>query len=374
MTKKGLMVILFLTVSSIFASVEAKNFNLRSNNASTHLSVSGGFNVGFKSETTVGYTVAVSATRYHDWFHYGTEFGGDIANKTFYGRLFVGPKFGDKFYFAPSATFGLGQVRTRNVYQNLNNEDKLIYQFPQPKFLVGGQFRLGYNFGSVGIYLQAGYERSFSDAHNSVLEQPWIELERSSAKDHLNIGLGFSYIIDDDVMFSGDNCIISSLGGGYSSMGHFASIDVKGCNRLGPFIKHSYGAIFSFYTENGNAEIGGGYDLLIYPGGSDGRYNASIGITAVMGQYSRVWEGVANDDPERLFVKNSRWSLGGGADLEVTPVALQFGQVKLALFGSVGFRALNKVKGSGDLNYGASSISSAIIPHWKGGLKIEIAL
>jgi hypothetical protein len=371
MAKKILAVILFLATTSFFASAEGKNFNLRSNNTSTHLSVSGGFNTSF--DNNWGYQASISATRYHQWFHYGIKAGADIANQTFKGSLYFGPKFGNRFYFAPAVTAGLGQVRTKLVYQNPNNEDLWIYNLPQPNFLVGGQVVLGYNFKHFGLFLQAGYERALSYSRNVAMENPWVEVERTTAQNFLTAEIGFSYIIDGETMLSGDNCMITSIGGGYSSMGHFASVDVKGFNRLGYRLGHSYGAIFSFYTENGNAEIGGRYDLNWYPGGSNSRYNASIGVVAVMGQYFRDWSGLANDDPERLSVGGSKWSLGGGADLEITPVALQLGRVNLALFGGAGFRALTKVKGSGDLNYGANSISKNLFFCWKGGLKLEFA-
>ena len=374
MAKKFLMVMMFLTMSISIASA-SNNYNLRSNSTQTHIGVSGGFNLGFGSGLNQGYSFYINATRYHKWCHYGMKAGGDIANSTLKANVYGGPKFGigDNFYIAPGVTFGVGQSRTKLVYQNSHNGDQWTYKLPNPNLLIGGQLLLGYNFGSVGIFLQTGYERALSYSQNKILENPWVELERSSAKDYLTIELGFSYIIDGDTMLSGDNCMIASIGGGYSSMGHFASVDLKGFSRLGYNLGHSYGAIFSFYTENGAAEIGGRYDLNWHPSGSNGRYNAAIGVSAVVGQYPRSWNGSANDDPERLSVGGFKWSLGGGADLEVTPVAVQLGRVNLALFGSAGVRSLTKVKGGGDLNYGANSISKNLFFCWKGGLKVEVA-
>jgi hypothetical protein len=376
MAKNLWMVIVCLTISmsSVFANEKGdKNFNLRGNSTSTHVGISGGFNTGFGSGSGSGCLFNLNATRYHKWYHYGMKAGGDMINKTLKANVYAGPKFGNNFYVAPAITFGLGQVRTELTYQNLNNEDKWMYKLPQPNFFVGGQVVFGYNFGTIGIFLQTGYERAFSFSQTQVLEKPWVEVERKSAKDFLNVEVGFSYIIDGKTMMSGDNCLIASIGGGYSSMGHFMSVDLKGFARLGYSFGHSYGGVFSFYTGNGNAEIGAKYDLNWHPGGSNGRYNASIGISAVVGQYSRTWTGSANDDPERLSVGGSKWSLGGGVDLEITPVAVQLGRVNLALFGSYGFRALTKVKGSGDLNYNANTTSNNLFGCWKGGLKVEFA-
>ena len=168
--------------------------------------------------------------------------------------------------------------------------------------------------------------------------------------------------------------LTAAVGGGYSSFGYFTSLDVQWARYPGYHVGHLYGGVYNYYVETGDAEIGARYmlDLIPGPNGWKEVYHFGIGVKAVMGQYSREWEGVLNDDPERLQVGGKRFSFGGGADIEVIPAALQLGVVNISLFGSYGFRAITAVKGAGDLNYNANS-SATLLSHWTAGARIEFA-
>ena len=350
----------------------AGNRNLRTNNSQTMVSVSGAYNFG-PEQTHQGASTYVGVTRHRKWIAYGFTAGGDFTNKTMSMKGFFGPKFGNNFYFTPAVSFGLGQSRTEVLYTNPNNDDLWKQNLPQPRFLLGAQARVGYNWKHFGVFAGVSYDRLLGYTQNQTFEEPWVEVSRSSQEERLTFELGIAYVINGDTMLSGDNCLTAAVGGGYSSMGGFTSVDVMGYRRFAYALGHSYGGTYSFYIQNGNAEIGCKYMLNWTPGGSNGIYNAGLGIKAVMGQYSRTWEGVANDDPERLQVGGKKFSFGGGADIEVVPVALQCGVVNFSLFGSYGFRAITAVRGAGDLNYNANSTSATLLPHWTAGVRVEFA-
>lgn len=365
-----MMLMMSMTFTNAYA--QTRNRNLRENNGQTLISLSGAYNFG-SDMSHQGVSSYISVTRHRNWWHYGLEAGGDFMNKTLSAKAFIGPKIGRNFYFAPAVSFGLGQSRTESIYTNPNNEDLFKYNLPAPKFLVGAQARVGYNWEHFGIFAGVSYDYFLGYTQNQALSEPWKEVSHSSQKDRLTVELGIVCVLNGDTMVSGDNCLTGAVGGGYSSMGGFTSLDVMGYSRFGYALGHSYGGTFAFYLENGNAEIGGKYMLNWTPGGSNGIYNAGIGISAVMGQYSRTWEGVANDDPERLQVGGKKMSFGGGASIEVVPVALQLGVVNLSFFGSYGVRAITAVSGMGDLNYNADSTSAIVLSHWTAGARIEFA-
>lgn len=367
------MMVVILTLLTPISTYAQRNRNLRENNGQTLITLSGVYNFGTESMSHQGVSSYIGISRHRNWWHYGLYAGGDFMNETLSAKAFIGPKLGRNFYFAPAISFGLGQSRTESVYTNPNNDDLFKQNLPAPKFLVGAQARLGYNFKNFGIFAGVSYDYFLGYSQSQSLSEPWIEVSKNSQKDRLSVELGLAYVIGGETMISGDNCITSSVGGGYSSMGWFTSVDVMGYSRLSYALGHSYGGTFAFYTESGNAEIGGKYMLNWIPGGSNGIYNAGIGVSAVVGQYSRTWEGVANDDPERLQVGGKKMSFGGGASIDVVPVALQFGVVNISLFGSYGFRAIAAVKGEGDLNYNANSTSATVLSHWTAGARIELA-
>ena len=83
-------------------------------------------------------------------------------------------------------------------------------------------------------------------------------------------------------------------------MGAFVSVDVRSFDRIGYVLGHNYGGFTRFYLQTGNAEIGGMYNLDIYPWGSNSAYYASVGVEAAMGMYNRPWSGIATENPERF--------------------------------------------------------------------------
>jgi hypothetical protein len=161
--------------------------------------------------------------------NYGFVAGGDFDG-TFSGKGFVGPRFGkDGFYFAPALTAGMGQVREKADYLNPVNGDVLKFNTLQPKFLLGAQIQLGYNFNHFGLFTRVSYERAIGYAQSSNLGDSWVESSSSCPKNIVSIEAGVAYVMNNDVMRSGDNCLNAGVAGGYSSsMGAFASVDVKG--------------------------------------------------------------------------------------------------------------------------------------------------
>lgn len=359
---------IFIVAAMIIAAtnVFAQKQNLRANNGCTSIGVS----VGCSEE---GVASNFSVNRYHAKWHYGFEFSEDFVKNTSEVNLSIGPKFGKKFFVAPAITFGLGQRRVESVYTNPETGDLLEYTLPNPQFLLGGKLRLGYNFKNFGIFAGVNYNYALSYNMTQEMEEPWVLKEQSDYKHKLTAEIGIAYIFNNKATISGDNCLVAACGGGYSSMGSFMSLDITGYNALEYNLVHYYGATCAFYTENGNAEIGGKYMIGWYPKGIKSSYNAAVGVSAVMGQYQRTWKGEAKDDPSRVHVNGQKHSLGGGLSLEVVPVALQLGRVNLSLFGSIGCRLLTAVKGEGDLNYNAQSTSKNLSLFWRGGLAFEWA-
>lgn len=368
------------TAIMLFASLgvsaqNKKNFNLRQNDGVTVFGLSGGYKWGFGNGENSAAAINLSVTRLHKWVNYGFVAGGDFDG-TFSGKAFVGPGVWRKnFYVAPALTAGMGQVRKDADFLNPVNGDVLKFNTPQPKFLLGGQLQIGYNFNHFGLFTRASYERAIGYAQSSNLGDSWEKSSSSCPKNIVSIEAGIAYVMNNGVMRSGDNCLNAGVAGGYSSsMGAFASIEVKGYSRLGDAFGHQYGGLFSFYFENGNAEIGAEYDIVWHPCGSDGIYNASIGLAGLIGQYRRSFEGMSYDDPERAYTKGEETSFGGGFDLKVSPLYFQAGRVNIEFFASIGLRAICDVRGKGDQSYGASSISDNLFANYAGGLKVSLAL
>ena len=371
----GLLIAMTIAMSlTLTLPAFAGNRNLRNNDGQTMVFVSGAYNFG-PEQTHQGASTYVGVTRHFSWVNYGFTAGGDIVNKTMSVKAFVGPKFGSNFYFTPAVSFGLGQSRTEVLYKNPNNGDLWKQNLPQPRFLFGAQARVGYNWEHFGIFAGVSYDRLWGYTQIQNLADPWVEVSRSSQEERLTVELGVAYVFNGKTMKSGSNCPTIAVGGGFSSLGHFTSFDVQWASYPGYHFGHLYGGVCNYYVETGDAEIGARYMLDLMPGPKGWKevYHFGIGVKAVMGQYLRTWEGVAKDAPERLEVGGQKYSFGGGADLEVVPVALQCGVVNLSLFGSYGFRAITAVKGVGDLNYEANSTSATLLPHWTAGVRVELA-
>ena len=279
---------IFMVAAMIIAATNtfAQKQNLRANNGCTAIGASVGC-----SEGTVSSNFSVN--RYHDKWHYGFEFSEDFFNKTSEVNLILGPKWGNKFFVAP----------------NPETEDLLEYTLPHPHFLLGGKLRLGYNFKNFGIFAGVNYNYALSYKTTQEMEKPWVLKEQSDYKHKLTAEIGIAYIFNNKATISGDNCLVANLGGGYSSMGSFMSLDITGYNALEQNLVHYYGATCAFYTENGNAEIGGKYMIGWYPKGTNNTYNAAVGVSAVMGQYQRTWKGEAKDDPSRVHANGQKHSL-----------------------------------------------------------------
>lgn len=353
------------------ATMVYPNRNLRSDGGETHISLSGSYTHSIKAEDAHAFGGNITVAQMYDWFHFGAQFGVS-SNGCFNGNVFVGPKFGRNFYVAPSAVVGIRQVRELNLYQNTLNEDVFTYWRPAPRFTVGANLRIGYNFGVVAVFGGVGYERAFSYTRGEMLQYPWVCVEKTSPKDIITAELGIACVFSDDNFYSGDNCLEIGVGGGYSSMGAYASIDLRSFDRIGYVVGHNYGGFANFYLETGNAEIGGMYNLDFYPWGSNSAYYASIGVEAAMGMYQRKWSGTATEKPERFETSWGVYSFGGRGALVVTPVGFQFGMVNISAFGSVGVAGQLPVKGLGNFGYETTTGEAQL--YWACGARVAVAL
>jgi hypothetical protein len=363
--KKILFFVLGVLIPTIVFSA---NRNLREGKGTTLVSASGVYTYSEGSHAGGG---ALSVTQLYKWVHFGATAGVN-SQGCFNTNLFVGPKIGSNFYVAPSLVLGMRQVREYSEYINTHNLDLFTYSRPAPRLTVGAGLRIGYNFGKVGIFAGASYERAFAYSRSEMLAYPWEPSEKTSPKHIISAELGLAVVLSEDNMISGDNCLEISAASGYSSMGGYVSIDLEKFSRLGWCLGHTYGGFTNFYFQSGNAEIGGRYNLEFYPGGSNSIYNCGIGVEAAMGQYRRSWSGVAEENPDRLDTQWSVYSFGGRGSVVVTPVALQFGIVNISIFGNVGVVGQVPVTGLGDFGYQAESNAPQF--YWSAGAKIAFAL
>lgn len=368
MARKFLFVV---ALSMVATTMVYPNRNLRTDGGETHISLSGSYTYSLSAENPHAFGGNVTVAQMYKWFHFGTQFGLS-SNGCFNGNVFVGPKFGNNFYVAPSAVIGIRQVRETNKYQNTSNEDVFTYWRPAPRFAVGANLRLGYNFGKIAVFGNVAYERAFSYARGEMLQYPWVCVEKTSPKDIITAELGISAVLSSDKFVSGDNCLEMGASGGYSSMGAFVSVDVRSFDRIGYVLGHNYGGFTRFYLQTGNAEIGGMYNLDIYPWGSNSAYYASVGVEAAMGMYNRPWSGIATENPERFETAWKVYSFGGRGALVLTPVGFQFGIVNISAFGSIGVAGQLPVNGLGKFGYKTTTGNAQL--YWAGGARVAIAL
>ena len=342
--------VLFLVALLTSATIVYPNVNLRPDNGETHIALSGSYTHSFSTNNPHAFGGNITVAQMYPWFHFGAQ-AGMSSNGCFNSNVFVGPKFGNNFYVAPSATIGLRQVRETNVYENTLNGDIFRYKRPAPRFAVGANLRLGYNFGSIAVFGSVGYERTFSYSRGEMLHKPWVCVEQTSPQDILTAEIGVACVLSEDNFYSGDNCLEFGVGGGYSTMGAYASVELKSFDRIGYVLGHNYGGFINFYVETGNAEIGAQYSLDIYPFGSDSWYYTSVGVEAAMGMYQRSWSGTAIEKPERFSTLWSVYSFGGRGGFRLVPIGLQFGPVKIALNLGVGIAAQLPSVGDGAFGY-----------------------
>ncbi len=363
--------ILFIAVAILFSTAMYPNRNLRTNNSKTYVSLSGSYTYSFNENGhAFGGNISVLHTPCK-WLHCGTQFGM-ASNGCFNANVFVGPKIGRKFGFAPSAVVGLRQVRETNKYQNTLNGDGFTYWRPAPNFSYGVNVRLWYDFGHVALFGNVGWEQVCGYGRGEMLKDPWVSVEKTSPKDMITAEIGVSAVLSDNTLKSGNNCLEVGVSGEYTSMGGKVSLDVIKFDMLNFSIGHSYGGFGSFYFETGNAEVGAKWNLDWYPLGSDSHYHASIGVEAAMGMYSRQWSGVALENPERFNTSWGVYSFGGRGALVLSPVEFQFGIVKISAYGSVGVAAQLPVKGLGKFGYDTSTGIAQL--YWGGGARVALAL
>ena len=355
----------------ISTSVAYPNRNLRTDDSKTHISLSGSYSYSLKSENAHAFGGNITVAQMYKWFHFGTQFGLS-SNGCFNGNVFVGPKFGNNFYVAPSAVIGIRQVRESNKYQNTLNDDVFTYWRPAPRFSLGANLRLGYDFGNVALFGSVGYERACSYARGEMLKDPWVCVEKTSPKDIITAEIGVSAVLSDDDFYSGNNCLEIGVSGGYSSMGGYVSLDVVSFDRIGYVLGHRYGGFANFYVETGNAEVGAKYNLDIYPWGSNSVYCASVGVEAAMGMYNRLWSGVATENPERFETSWKVYSFGGRGALVVTPLEFQLGIVNVSAFGSIGVAGQLPVKGLGASRYNTSTVNTQV--YWAFAARLAVGL
>ena len=358
MKTKIFLVLLILALGA--GEGQAQNRNLRYNKGETLIGISGRYEKSFGA--------ALSVTQLESWLAYGAEVYFQ-SNGCAGLKASFGPKFGDNFYISPALEVGLVTVREESLFSN--GSDSLLYRRPAPRFAVGGQLRLGYNFGAIGIFAAGSYNRVFGYKQTNLSEE-WVCTRRTAPKDLWAIQLGLAVSLDSDRLLSGDNCPELKIGGGYSSMGAFATVEVMSFDRFAFAVGHTYGGFANFYMETGNAEVGGKYNLEVYPAGSSSVYHFSVGAEAAIGQYMRPWVGVTTEEIQRFFTKWGVYSFGGRIAGIITPVALQLGVLNLSAYGSIGVAGQTHVTGTGDLGYQAQGSGAQL--YWACGAKIGIAL
>jgi hypothetical protein len=315
---------------------------------------------------------ALTVTQMYQWMHFGMT-AGLTSDGCSRGDVFIGPNFRiGNLFISPAASVGLEQGRTNIEFKNSIIGDKLTIMRPAPNFKVGAALRIGYKIiNRVSVHVGVGYSHLMRYGRSDYLSEPWVLVSEESETDVLSVEIGASYNLSSDELLSGDNCLVSGISAGASSMGAYVSADVKAFNRIGFNTGHSYGGFTTFYCENGGAEIGGVYELNLFPCGSDSWYTAAVGAEVAMGMYPRTFSGLAQENPDRFRTEWGIYSFGGGFRARFTPFGVQIGRFNLSAYASVGAVGVLPAKGEGNLQYQVTSNNWSF--QWMAGGRVECA-